>query len=186
MDTQQISEPDNGPEKGQSPRRSFFKTLFGSAAGLGSLAFAATSGLWAFATGRFFWPNVLTEPPMQFSVGKLEDYPEGHVETRFKQTQGVWIVNGTYKGKPQIYALDTTCTHLGCITVWQEGERKFKCPCHGSGFYIDGINFEGPAPRPLARYAIRLNDEGLLEIDKSRMFQEELGQWTNKACYIEV
>ena len=38
------------------------------------------------------------------------------------------------------------CTHLGCTPNWLEAEQKFKCPCHGSGFYKDGINFEGPAP----------------------------------------
>ena len=34
---------------------------------------------------------------------------------------------------------------------WLDGEQKFKCPCHGSGFYMTGVNFEGPAPRPLER-----------------------------------
>ena len=47
------------------------------------------------------------------------------------------------------YALFTICTHLGCTPNFLSAENKFKCPCHGSGFYKDGINFEGPAPRPL-------------------------------------
>ena len=89
-------------------------------------------------------------------------------------------------GKPQIYALRTVCTHLGCTPNWLEGEQKFKCPCHGSGFYKDGINFEGPAPRPLERYAIRVGDDGQIEIDKSKMFQEELGQWDDPASFVTV
>ena len=44
-------------------------------------------------------------------------------------------------------------------------EQKFKCPCHGSGFYITGINFEGPAPRPLERWAISIGDDGQLVVD---------------------
>ena len=52
--------------------------------------------------------------------------------------------------------------------IWLDAEQKFKCPCHGSGFYKDGINFEGPAPRPLERYAIRVAEDGQLEVDKSR------------------
>ena len=86
----------------------------------------------------------------------------------------------------QIYALRTVCTHLGCTPNWLEGEQKFKCPCHGSGFYKDGINFEGPAPRPLERYAIRLADDGQIEIDKSKIFQEEIGQWTDPASFVPV
>ncbi len=160
--------------------------LFGTAIGIGTLAFSATAALWALATGRFFMPNVLTELPRKFCAGLPGDYPSDFVETGFKETHGVWLVNGTYQGRQQIFALDTTCTHLGCITLWAESEHKFKCPCHGSGFRMDGVNIEGPAPRPLVRYAVCVNDEGLLEIDKSRTFQEELGQWTDKACYVEV
>ena len=83
-------------------------------------------------------------------------------------------------------ALRTVCTHLGCTPNWLEGEQKFKCPCHGSGFYKDGINFEGPAPRPLERYAIRLADDGQLEVDKSKTFQEEMGQWSDPASFVSV
>jgi len=68
---------------------------------------------------------------------------------------------------------------------WLEAEQKFKCPCHGSGFYKDGINFEGPAPRPLERYAIRVAEDGQLEVDKSRTFQQELGQWQDPDCYVK-
>ena len=50
--------------------------------------------------------------------------------------------------------------------------------------YKDGINFEGPAPRPLERYAISIADDGQLEIDKSKSFQEELGQWNDPASYV--
>lgn len=67
-----------------------------------------------------------------------------------------------------------------------EDEQKFKCPCHGSGFYKNGINFEGPAPRPLERCGIRVAEDGQLEVDKSRTFREELGQWHNPASYVAV
>src|SRR5204863_10033946 len=64
---------------------------------------------------------------------------------------------------------------------------KFKCPCHGSGFRLTGINFEGPAPRPLERARVVLADDGQILVDKSRHFQFELGQWIDpeallKAC----
>ena len=108
------------------------------------------------------------------------------VDARFKPQFGVWIVNTVYNGERQIYALQTVCTHLGCTPNWLEAEQKFKCPCHGSGFYIDGINFEGPAPRPLERFAIRIADDGQLEVDKSKRFQEEMGDWTDPASFVAV
>jgi len=160
--------------------------MFGSLMGVGLAALGTAGGLWSVAFGRFMWPNILTEPPNRFKIGLPGDYPPGHVETRFKETHGVWVVNGEYQGKRQIYALQTVCTHLGCITLWQENEQKFKCPCHGSGFYRDGVNFEGPAPRPLERHAIRIVDDGQLEVDKSRIFRKELGQWNDPACYVST
>jgi cytochrome b6-f complex iron-sulfur subunit len=108
------------------------------------------------------------------------------VETRYREKYGVWVVHGMYRGQRQLYALRTVCTHLGCITLWSEAERKFKCPCHGSGFRVDGVNFEGPAPRPLERYAMRVADDGQLEIDRNRVFHEELGQWNDPASYVVV
>jgi cytochrome b6-f complex iron-sulfur subunit len=137
-------------------------------------------------TARFMFPNILTEPPSRFKVGFPDTFAPGQVETKFVAQYGVWVVNGEYNGQRQIYALRTVCTHLGCTPNWLEGEQKFKCPCHGSGFYKDGINFEGPAPRPLERYAIRVGDDGQIEIDKSKMFQEELGQWNDPASFVAV
>ncbi len=166
----------------RKPRRRFFRAMFGG--GMAMLSGAAA--LWTAGTARFLMPNVVTEPPQRFRVGYPGDYPPGRVETRFKEEYGVWVVHGKYRGHLQIYALRTVCTHLGCITIWQESEGKFKCPCHGSGFYVDGINFEGPAPRPLERYAIRVAEDGQLEIDRSRIFQEELGQWQDAESYAVV
>jgi cytochrome b6-f complex iron-sulfur subunit len=129
---------------------------------------------------------VLTEPPSRFKVGFPGDYPPGYVETKFKEEFGVFVIHGSYQGRRQLYALRAVCTHLGCIVIWQENEEKFKCPCHGSGFYRDGINFEGPAPRPLERYAIRIADDGQLEVDRSKRFQEEHGEWDDAACHVSV
>jgi len=95
-------------------------------------------------------------------------------------------VNAEVEGVPMVYALSTVCTHLGCTPNWLEGEQKFKCPCHGSGFRKTGVNFEGPAPRPLERMGIRLAPDGMLEVDKSVKFQQELGQWEISASYVPV
>ena len=122
-----------------------------AAMGLGFTALGLCGALWTAATGRFMFPNTLAEPPSKFKVGLASDYPPGHVETRFKDRHGVWVVHGTYRGKRQIFALRTVCTHLGCIVIWQPSQERLKCPCHGSGFHAHGINYEGPAPRPPVR-----------------------------------
>jgi cytochrome b6-f complex iron-sulfur subunit len=160
--------------------------LFGTPFRTAWTTFTAASGLWGLETARFMMPNVLVEPPSKFKVGPASDYPPAAVSTKWTAQYGVWLVHSEYKGKDIIYALLTVCTHLGCTPNWLEGERKFKCPCHGSGFYISGINFEGPAPRPLERMAIRVSEDGMLEVDKSRKFQEELGQWADPASYVPV
>ncbi len=173
------------PSKEQIAERRAF--LFGlSALAVGLVASAATYALWTLGSIRFMFPNILREPPSRFTVGTPDKFPPGQVEERFKAQFGVWVVNAEYNGQPQIFALKSVCTHLGCTPNWLEAEQKFKCPCHGSGFYKDGINFEGPAPRPLERYAISIASDGQIEIDKSRIFQEEMGQWNDPTSYIPV
>ena len=114
-------------------------------------------------------------------------YEPEDVNERFKAEWGFWIVRSTrYNGQDIIYALQSVCTHLGCPPNWLASEQKFKCPCHGSGFYISGINFEGPAPRPLERFKVALADDGQIVVDKSQKFQQELGQWSDPDSFIPV
>jgi cytochrome b6-f complex iron-sulfur subunit len=180
--------PEPKPKKGadEEDRRGFLQIALGSAMATGFTALSVTGGLFTLGLARFLFPNVLAEPPSKFKVGFKDAFPSGKVETKYVPQYGVWVVNGDFNGQQQIYALKTVCTHLGCTPSWLEAEQKFKCPCHGSGFYKDGINFEGPAPRPLERYAIRIADDGQLEIDKSRAFQEELGQWADPESFVTV
>lgn len=170
-------------------RRSFFSTVCGLLLSPFAAAWVMFSGATLAATlglARFMMPNVLVEPPTRFKIGPPGDYPSGVVSTKWKAQFGIWVVRTVYEGQSIVYALSTVCTHLGCTPNWLEGEQKFKCPCHGSGFYITGINFEGPAPRPLERYGIRLAEDGMLEVDKSVKFQQELGQWEDSSSFVEV
>jgi cytochrome b6-f complex iron-sulfur subunit len=151
-------------------------------------AFSAASAAALAATGRFMFPNVLNEPPQQFKVGLPSDFGMG-VDERFKESNGVWIVrtaDDIVHHASGFYVLNTTCTHLGCTPNFLAAESKFKCPCHGSGFRTTGINFEGPAPRPLERNRIVLADDGQILIDKSRKFQYELGQWIDPEAFLTI
>ena len=176
----------------QSPgdRRSFMSTAVGTFVGsflaVGFTSLGLTHLLWLLGFARFMFPNIRIEPPSEFRVGFPADFAPGQVETKFKAQFGVWIVRSEYEGQTQIFALKSVCTHLGCTPNWLEGEQKFKCPCHGSGFYKDGINFEGPAPRPLERYGISQASDGQLVVDKSKKFNEEKGQWTDSTSFVPV
>ena len=125
-------------EQGELTRRTFPFVL--TSAWL--LLTAAVGGL-AGILGRFLFPNVLFEPVSKFKAGFLNDYSVGEVDERWKDKYGIWLV----RTEEVMYALITVCTHLGCTPNWLPSQNKFKCPCHGSGYYKSGVNFEGPAPR---------------------------------------
>jgi cytochrome b6-f complex iron-sulfur subunit len=157
-------------------RRGFF-----SWAAVAWVGFSAAIGGCVTAMGRFMFPNVLFEPPTSFKAGFPRDFGEGTVDTRFVDKYGVWII----KDGGKIYSLIAICTHLGCPPAWLETQNKFKCPCHGSGYYKSGINFEGPTPRPLERARIFISpDDGQIVIDKAQKFQWELGQWEDPSSFI--
>jgi cytochrome b6-f complex iron-sulfur subunit len=162
-------------------RRGFLSGIVNTCFAAAWTFFGVTMAAWALGTLRFMIPNVLAEPPSKVKVGPPESFEEGKVVEKFKD-QNMWVV----RNNGVIYALSTTCTHLGCTPNWQENNQKFKCPCHGSGFYISGINFEGPAPRPLERWGVSVGDDGQIVVDKSKKFQYERGDWTNTESFITV
>lgn len=158
-------------------RRSFIKW-----ATVAWTAFAAVLAGYGTLILRYMFPNVLFEPKQSFRAGYPESYSLGEVSEIYKEKQGVWIV----RESDRIYALSTICTHLGCTPTWMPSESKYKCPCHGSGFYKNGINFEGPAPRPLERFKITLSDDGEIVVDKTKKFQQEKGEWDDPESFIAV
>jgi cytochrome b6-f complex iron-sulfur subunit len=169
-------------EEEKPSRRELLTTTV--ALGAGWICFGGATGIAVGpALGRFLMPNVVEEPDPKVRVGPLSRYKEmrpGEVNEDFKP-QKIWMI----REEDRIAALKTTCTHLGCIPNWLPNDRKFKCPCHGSGFYPSGINFEGPAPRPLERAKISV-ENGIVVVDTSRKFQQELGQWDNPDSFLKV
>ena len=133
------------------------------------------------ATLRMMFPRILYEPPSAFKAGYPEDYLVGEVSEKYKDDYRVWIV----REQEGFYAISAICTHLGCTPRWLAPENKFKCPCHGSGFRRTGINFEGPAPRPLERLKISLADDGQILVDRNIKFRFENGDWIKPDCYLK-
>ncbi len=177
--------PPKPPAKGGA-RRGFLLSMFGSWFAIAWITFTGSMVAMLLGTLRFLFPNVLSEPPSSFKAGDISSYEEGKVEDKLKD-RGTWVIEGRDdKNRKIIYALSTICTHLGCTPNWLESEKKFKCPCHGSGFKITGVNFEGPAPRHLERFAVKKTEDNQVLVDKSKKFQKELGQWDDPDSYILV
>ena len=129
------------------------------------LASLAAWAFWGFFVRRF--PGCSSSLQRHSKQGFPNDYAIGEVSEKYKQDQRVWIV----REDTGIYAIFAKCTHLGCTPRWLAAENKFKCPCHGSGYYKSGLNFEGPAPRPMDRFKISVGDDGQLLVDKNKVYK---------------
>lgn len=134
----------------------------------GVIAFLAT---WLLAFFRFFLPRTLFEPSTVFKIGYPTDFGLG-VDTKFQQEYRIWVD----RTPGRLFVIYAKCTHLGCTPDWKPSENKFKCPCHGSGYDSEGINFEGPAPRPMDRAHVELGPDGEIIVDTSRLYQWPKGQ----------
>lgn len=77
-----------------------------------------------------------------------------------KSPVGAVLVIGTSTAK-NLVAVNPTCPHQGCKVDWQAAESKFLCPCHQSAFTRDGKVLEGPATKPLATYAVKVEGDGV-------------------------
>lgn len=53
-----------------------------------------------------------------------------------------------------LHAVAGRCSHLGCVVSFNDAEKSWDCPCHGSRFDVDGAVLHGPAVDPLAPVAL--------------------------------
>lgn len=101
-------------------------------------------------------------------VAENFDYPKYLIADRFRAADGSGIEN-VPRGGGKILSLDgqrvavhrrdngdvikvsATCTHMGCLVRWNDAERTWDCPCHGSRFTVDGLVLGGPAEAPLEK-----------------------------------
>lgn len=141
---------------------------------LGSLGTATVASI------RLLFPRVHFSPPTTVVLGRPEDYPAPGLLDKWKKSHSVILV----RSDEGFFALRAICTHLGCIPSWKPAEKKLKCPCHGSGFRITGVNFEGPAPRSLERLKIYLDDDGQLVVDTAIRFRAERGEWEHDGAFL--
>src|SRR5579871_1289845 len=145
---------------------------------------AAFLGAWFIAFFRFFLPRTLFEPSTVFKIGPPSDYALG-VDEKWLQKYRIWVD----RRPDRLFIIYARCTHLGCTPDWKPAEHKFKCPCHGSGYDDEGINFEGPAPRPMDRAHIEVAPDGQILVDTSHLYSWPKGQpsqFNDPGAYLPV
>ena len=65
---------------------------------------------------------------------------------------------GVYKSpEGKIYAVKPVCTHLGCLLSWNDIDKTWDCPCHGSRFDFQGKNLYDPAFKDLETYPLNVD-----------------------------
>jgi len=131
----------------------------------------AFRGAWFIAFFRFFLPRTLFEPSTVFKIGSPADFGLG-IDEKFLQKYRIWVD----RTPDRLFVIYARCTHLGCTPDWKPAENKFKCPCHGSGYDNEGINFEGPAPRPMDRAHVEVAPDGQILVDTSKLYSWPKGQ----------
>lgn len=126
---------------------------------------------WFVGFFRFFLPRVLFEPATVFKIGYPSDYQLG-IDEKWLQKYRIWVD----RTPDRLFIIFARCTHLGCTPDWKRAENKFKCPCHGSGYDSEGINFEGPAPRPMDRAHVEVAPDGQMLVNVAQLYSWPKGQ----------
>lgn len=146
-------------------RRSFYLTFIYGLWAIISVALAVPAAIYLLLPPRLRKGEQWVEAG---DVSKIE--PKVPVEMVFRKNrldgwrlssekQTAWVVK---LGDRDLVAFGAQCTHLGCAYHWDERKSEFQCPCHNSVFSLDGKVVSGPAPRPLDRYATRIENGKLL------------------------
>lgn len=156
------TEGPQGTPGAPSTRRGVLGWLWGALglAALAELGWVTTAFLRPRPSGSAADAALFVAGPLElFAPSSVTAFPEG----RF------YLVR---LGDGGLLALHRECTHLGCTVPWREEAQRFACPCHASSFDITGQVLSPPAPRPLDRYAIRV-ENGIVKVDTSRRLRQD-------------
>ena len=144
-------------------RRGFLGTLWkvlGLAAGV-QLGAAAVAYLWPRKadSGSTDGGTVEAGPVAEFTPSSVTAFPGGRFYLVRLQDGG-------------FLALSSTCTHLECTVPWNEKDRTFPCPCHGSVFDMTGQVLSPPAPRALDLFPVAI-EGGVVRVDTGKKLRRE-------------
>ena len=162
MENRPVSQPNSSATEFKQGRRRFLLRLSWAGLSLSVATFLA-------AVLRFFWPRVSSRPALSVQVGFPHDYQIGQVV--YHPGRKLFIV----RDEKGFLSFSARCTHLGCMVVWTVDHKMFLCPCHGGKFDAEGRNVEGPPPRPLDAFSLRLDNNGFLVVDQDIIIKPKNG-----------
>jgi cytochrome b6-f complex iron-sulfur subunit len=139
-------------------------------------AVLAVLGQWSIGFLAFFTPKRLGAFGGTVIAGSVADFKIGDVKVI---REGKFYVTRVPEG---FFALYWKCPHLGCTVPWADGDPampgppdggdqaftdhgRFKCPCHGSIYNRYGQIIQGPAPRPMDRFAMTIDGSGKISVE---------------------
>lgn len=132
-------------------RRGFLK-LLSSILGLSAL------GAFAYPLFRFLLPveagaraKIIEVPKSELALGATKDVMIG-------ATPAI-IINTRDKG---FLAFSKVCTHLGCLVKYDKERQVFICPCHAGIFDLEGNVVSGPPPKPLRKFAVKVEGDNIV------------------------
>ena len=100
--------------------------------------------------------NITSQVLKSFVTNRIK-IPEENLSAIKNDNGGIIKVNGASIGiykdiNGKVFAVNPTCTHLGCLLTWNNLDKTWDCPCHGSRFDYTGKNLYDPAFKDLERY----------------------------------
>lgn len=119
------------------------------------------------AVGYVLSPLLGTKPSQWYEVGPVSDFPQGQpVLAIFARViKDGWVTKEQHvsvyvrrEDGDRFTVFSSRCTHLGCGVQWNGKAQQFFCPCHAAVFDAQGRVVAGPAPRPLDRYAVKVEN----------------------------
>jgi cytochrome b6-f complex iron-sulfur subunit len=132
-------------------RRSFLKLLT-SLLGLSAL------GAFTYPLFRFLLPLEISGRARAVTIAKKEIPINATKDVMIGQAPAI-ILNTRDKG---FLAFSKVCTHLGCLVKYHEDKQVFICPCHAGIFDLEGNVVSGPPPKPLQRFAVKVEGDNLV------------------------
>lgn len=131
-------------------RRNFLRSLL---VFLGSIAFVS----FAYPLVRFLEPPGAGAKAVKVTI-KKGDIPPGSAKDIVINNTPAIVINIPDKG---FIALSKVCTHLGCLVDYDSSKRRLVCPCHAGVYSLEGNVLSGPPPKPLLKYAVKVQGEDI-------------------------
>lgn len=155
-----MAETDRPPESDSRPpapavsRRRFMGYLLGFSI-MGTVAGVLTPII------GYLWPPQSTSAGAggRVQVGVVNDFPVGQGKVVAVNDKPVIIVNTAQGG---LKAFSAICTHLGCISEWDQRRQFILCPCHDGRFNpVNGAIISGPPPTPLPQLTVVVEGDAI-------------------------